>query len=58
MNRKQEPHRGASPMTTDITERGFERLICAALTGHACDPPAARTVGEAPAVYGGVGWSS
>jgi len=45
-------------MTTDITERGFERLICAALTGHACDPPAARTVGEAPAVYGGVGWSS
>ena len=25
-------------MTTDTTERGLERLICAALTGHPCDP--------------------
>ena len=27
-------------MTTDTTERGLERLICTALTGHPCDPPA------------------
>ena len=26
-------------MSTDTTERGLERLICTALTGHACDPP-------------------
>ena len=26
-------------MTTDTTERGLERLICTALTGHPCDPP-------------------
>ncbi len=26
-------------MTTDTSERGLERLICTALTGHACDPP-------------------
>ena len=25
-------------MTTDTTERGLERLICKALTGHNCDP--------------------
>ena len=25
-------------MTTDTTERGLERLICRALTGHNCDP--------------------
>ncbi|MDE2975895.1 MAG: type I restriction endonuclease subunit R [Acidobacteriota bacterium] len=25
-------------MTTDTTERGLERLICTALTGHPCDP--------------------
>ena len=25
--------------TTDTSERGLERLICTALTGHGCDPP-------------------
>ncbi len=44
-------------MTTDLTERGLERLICKALTGHSCDPPSGRTVGEPPRTYGGVGWS-
>ena len=44
-------------MTTDLTERGLERLICKALTGDPCDPPAGRTVGEPPPGYGGVGWS-
>ena len=44
-------------MTTDTTERGLERLICTALSGNPCDPPAAGTVGEPVASYGGVGWS-
>ncbi|MCY3809495.1 MAG: type I restriction endonuclease subunit R [Gemmatimonadetes bacterium] len=44
-------------MTTDLTERGLERLICKALTGDPCDPPAHGTVGEPPTGYGGVGWS-
>ena len=44
-------------MTTDLTERGLERLICKALTGDPCDPPSGRTVGEQPRSYGGVGWS-
>ena len=44
-------------MTTDLTERGLERLICEALAGDPCDPPSGRTVGERPAPYGGVGWS-
>ena len=44
-------------MTTDLTERGLERLICKALTGDPCDPPSGRTVGEPPPTYGGVGWS-
>ncbi len=44
-------------MTTDTSERGLERLICTALTGHPCDPPKEGTVGEPPAGYGGVGWS-
>ena len=35
-----------SPMTTDLTERGLERLICKALPGDPCDPPSGRTVGE------------
>ena len=43
-------------MTTDISERGLERLICTALTGHPCDPPTGGTVAEPPAGYGGVGW--
>ena len=41
--------------TTDATERGLERLICTALTGHPCDPPHADTVHERQATYG-VGW--
>ena len=44
-------------MPTDTTERGLERLICTALAGHACDPPATATVGEPTAGYGGVGWA-
>jgi len=44
-------------MTTDTTERGLERLICKALTGHSCDPPTTNTAGEPPAGYGGLGWS-
>ena len=43
-------------MTTDLTERGLERLICKALTGDPCDPPSGRTIGEPPPGYG-VGWS-
>jgi len=44
-------------MTTDTSERGFERLICTALTGSACDPgtTAAGEVRERPAAYG-PGW--
>ena len=44
-------------MTTDTSERGLERLICMALAGHPCEPPASGTVAEPPAGYGGVGWS-
>ena len=44
-------------MATDTTERGLERLICAALAGHACDPPKEGKVAEVRAGYGGVGWS-
>ena len=44
-------------MTTDTSERGLERLICTALTGHPCDPPLGPTVGEPPARYAGVGWA-
>ena len=44
-------------MTTDTSERGLERLICTALAGHPCEPPAANTVAEPPAGYGGAGWS-
>ena len=44
-------------MTTDTSERGLERLICTALAGHPCEPPAASTVAEPAADYGGVGWS-
>ncbi len=43
-------------MATDTSERGLERLICAALAGDPCDPPAAKTVGEPAAGYGGAGW--
>ena len=44
-------------MRTDTTERGLERLICAALAGHPCDPPTSGTVGDPPAGHGGVGWT-
>jgi type I restriction enzyme R subunit len=44
-------------MTTDTSERGLERLICAALTGAACDAAelATEAVRERPAAYG-AGW--
>lgn len=45
-------------MTTDITERGLERLICTALAGHPCDPPKPGMVAKPPLAYGGVGWSA
>ncbi len=44
-------------MTTDLTERGLERLICEALTGDPCDPPPGPKAGEPSFSYGGVGWS-
>ena len=43
-------------MTTDLSERGLERLVCKALTGDLCDPPTGPTSG-APAAAGGCGWS-
>jgi type I restriction enzyme R subunit len=45
-------------MTTDTSERGLERLICTALTGHPCDAGAgpAGEVLERPAAYG-AGWT-
>ena len=42
---------------SDTSERGLERLICTALAGHPCDPPAEGTIADPPAGYGGVGWS-
>jgi len=42
-------------MSTDTSERGLERLICTALTGHPCDPPQANEMRERPSIYG-VGW--
>ena len=44
-------------MTTDISEHGLESLICVALAGEACLPPAAGEVTEPASGYGGVGWS-
>ena len=44
-------------MITDTSECGFERLICTALAGHACDPPQAGQVSETYGGAGGVGWS-
>ena len=41
-------------MTTDFTERGLESLICTALAGHPCDPPAADGFGER--ATGRAGW--
>ena len=42
-------------MTTDTSERGLERLICTAMTGHPCDPLQPGEVRERPATYG-AGW--
>lgn len=43
-------------MATDTSERGLERLICAALTGAPCDPGApVNTAQERPATYA-AGW--
>ena len=44
-------------VVSDTSERGLERLICTALAGHPCDPPAEGAVADPPAGYGGVGWS-
>ena len=44
-------------MTTDTSEYGLESLICTALTGDACAPPAPGEVREPAPGYGGVGWS-
>jgi type I restriction enzyme, R subunit len=44
-------------MTTDTTERGFERLICTSLTGHPCEPAGKGEVSEPQAEYGGTGWT-
>ena len=44
-------------MTSDTSERGLERQICTALTGHDCEPPKEGTAGEPLRGYGGVGWS-
>ncbi len=45
-------------MTTDTSERGLERLICTALTGHPCDPPEPGELRESRAYHGGVGWTA
>lgn len=41
---------------TDTSERGLERLICTALTGHPCEPTSVDGVQEPAQVYGGAGW--
>ena len=43
-------------MITDTSERGLERLICTALTGHPCDPPREGHVAEVPRGEGETGW--
>ena len=42
-------------MTTDTSEKGLERLICAALTGAPCDQPQGGAIAERPSSYG-AGW--
>ncbi len=42
-------------MTTDTSERGLERLICTALTGHPCDPVQPGALRERPPTYA-AGW--
>ena len=44
-------------MTADTSERGLERLICTALSGHPCEPPRSGTAAEPTAGYDGVGWN-
>ena len=45
-------------MSTDISERGFERRICAALTGSSCDAASTqqRPNGKAAVPSGSEGW--
>ena len=43
-------------MTTDTSERGLESLICTALTGQPCGPPATDAAHERPPTYG-AGWT-
>ena len=43
-------------MTSDTSERGLESLICTALTGRPCGPPAADAARERTSSYG-VGWT-
>lgn len=45
-------------MPSGTSERGLERRVCTILAGHACDPPASKTVGDPPVGYGGGGWSA
>ena len=42
-------------MTSDTSEKGFERLICTAMTGAACDAAQEGVVRERPSSYG-AGW--
>ena len=42
-------------MTSDTSERGLERLICAAMTGAPCDCDGTSAVAERPAAYS-AGW--
>ena len=44
-------------MTTDTSEYGLESLICPALAGEACAPPAAGETRKPVAGSGGIGWS-
>jgi len=45
-------------MKTDTSEKGLERLICTAMTGHACESATIREnrVSESPTAFGGTGW--
>jgi len=42
---------------SDTSERGLERLVCTAMTGHACDPGSGEAIAgrERPVGYG-TGW--
>ncbi|MBU2028102.1 MAG: type I restriction endonuclease subunit R, partial [Proteobacteria bacterium] len=43
-------------MKTDTSERGLERLICTALTGHPCNPAQPGQAAIPTPAYGGSGW--